>query len=403
MRRRDALSPRRTQAPSRGAASAVIAAVVLAAGSSTRMGQPKLLLPLAGTSLLRRVVEEAVASDAGDTVVVTGAYRDAVERELAGLAVRLVHNPDHARGMSTSLRAGLAALRPETAAALVLLADQPLVDRGIVNALIEVYSRTGARIVQPRYGGEPGHPIVWDRALFGELMAQDGDRGGRDILRRRAGEIAWHELPDAHIRLDVDTPDDYQSLRRAFDPEESPRPAHGHHEDGGAGLGRARFCPSCGGALEERPVEGRSRPVCVECSSVLWHDPKVAVATLIPWRDGVLLGRRAIDPGAGRWSFPSGYVDRGEDVEEAARREVREETGLDVEIAGLVGVYSTAGNPVILIVYAAEVVGGEAHAGPEVSALDGFPVDRLPEMAFEHDDRIVRDWLVMQARRERRG
>jgi len=131
---------------------------------------------------------------------------------------------------------------------------------------------------------------------------------------------------------------------------------------------------------------------------VFWHDPKVAVATLIPWGAGVLLGRRGIDPGLGRWSFPSGYVDRGEDVVEAARREVLEETGLDVDIGGLVGVYSTAGDPVILIVYAAGAVRGLSSPGTEVTALAGFPVYRLPERAFQHDEQIVRSWLAARAR-----
>ena len=122
------------------------------------------------------------------------------------------------------------------------------------------------------------------------------------------------------------------------------------------------------------------------------------MAVVIPWEGGILLGRRAIDPGRGRWSFPSGYVDRGEVLEEAARREVSEEFGVDVRIAGLVGAYSTAGNPVVLLVYAGEIVGGTPGAGPEVDELRAFAPDALPEMAFAHDDRIVRDWLALRAR-----
>lgn len=358
------------------------------------MGEPKLLLTLGGTSLVRRVAEEAVASVADETVVVTGASREAVERELAGLPLRIVHNPDHARGMSTSVRAGLAALAPEMEGALVLLGDQPLVERRVVDCLIGCFRRSGARIVRPRYGDEPSHPILWRRDLFGELMNQQGDQGGREILLRRAGEIVWYELPDAWMGRDVDTPEDYRSLRNALEQPGSPVTQHEHDS------GVPRFCPMCGGSLEEHTIDGRPRPTCGGCGSVLWRDPKVAVATLIPWGPGLLLGRRAIDPGLGRWSFPSGYVDRGEDVEEAARREVVEETGLEVDIDGLVGVYSTTGDPVILIVFAAGAVRGEARPGPEVSALDGFAVDALPEMAFRHDDLIVRDWLALRARQE---
>ena len=145
------------------------------------------------------------------------------------------------------------------------------------------------------------------------------------------------------------------------------------------------------------------RPACPACDLVVWSDPKVAVAVVIPWEGGILLGKRAIDPGRGRWSFPSGYVDRGEVLEEAARREVREEIGADVRLDGLVGAYSAAGNPVVLLVYAGEIVAGVPAAGPEVEELRAFPPDALPDMAFAHDDRIVRDWLAVQARRAGTG
>jgi ADP-ribose pyrophosphatase YjhB (NUDIX family) len=106
----------------------------------------------------------------------------------------------------------------------------------------------------------------------------------------------------------------------------------------------------------------------------------------------LLLNRRATEPGLGRWSFPSGYVDRGEKVEDAAIREVREETGLDVSLGRLIGVYSEVGNPVILIVYAADAWRGEAEAGPEAFEVGWFAPAALPPMAFAHDDQIIRDW-----------
>lgn len=372
----------------------MVDAVVLAAGASTRMGRPKLLLPLDGRGLLRRVVDEALASRVRQTIVVSGAHRVAIEAELAGLPVRLVHNPDYSQGMSTSLRAGLNALPPDAEAVVVLLADQPLVDHAVLDALISEHARSGASIVRPRYAGEPGNPILWSRSLFGELRAQEGDRGGRDLLGLRAGQIAHVEIADRRAGQDVDTPGEYEALVESL--------AHTGSEhtrvDGGA-----RFCPRCGGRLEARIVQDRSRPVCAECESVFWIDPKVAVAVLIPWEGGVLLGRRAIDPGLGLWSFPSGYVDRGERLEEAARREVFEEAGLDVDISGLVGAYSTAGDPVILLVYAGQPrpelgVAANPRPGPEMSELAAFAVDRLPPMAFDHDDRILRDWLALRRR-----
>lgn len=158
-----------------------------------------------------------------------------------------------------------------------------------------------------------------------------------------------------------------------------------------------RFCPSCGGGLRPTDVEGHQRPVCTACGFVYYLDPKVAVAVIVPRGDGIVLGRRAIDPGMGAWSFPSGYVDRGEVVEEAAVREVAEETGLSVAIEGLVGLYSTAGEPVILAVFAARVLGGQLVAGSEMSEVAIFPPDRLPPMAFAHDRRIIADWKRFRA------
>ncbi len=159
-----------------------------------------------------------------------------------------------------------------------------------------------------------------------------------------------------------------------------------------------KFCPACGGALQATDVEGHQRPVCQACGFVYYLDPKVAVAVIVPREDGIVLGRRAIDPGRGAWSFPSGYVDRGEVVEEAAVREVLEEIGLEIQIDGLVGLYSSAGETVVLVVYAASVLGGQLEAGPEMSELGIFPPDQLPPMAFSHDRRIIADWRRFRQR-----
>jgi ADP-ribose pyrophosphatase YjhB (NUDIX family) len=130
---------------------------------------------------------------------------------------------------------------------------------------------------------------------------------------------------------------------------------------------------------------------------VYYVDPKVAVAVIVPREGGIVLGRRAIDPGLGAWSFPSGYVDRGEVLEEAAAREVLEEIGLEVAIENLVGLYSTAGDPVILAVYSARVIEGALRPGPEMSEVAIFPTDKLPPMAFSHDARIIADWQRLRA------
>ena len=158
-----------------------------------------------------------------------------------------------------------------------------------------------------------------------------------------------------------------------------------------------RFCPSCAGTLSTIELEGYERPVCEGCGFVYYLDPKVAVAVIVPSGDGIVLGRRAIDPGRGAWSFPSGYVNRGEVLEEAAIREVEEEIGVKVAIDGLIGLYSSAGETVVLAVYAARVLGGTLEAGPEMSELAVFPPDQLPPMAFSHDRRIIADWQRFRA------
>jgi 8-oxo-dGTP diphosphatase len=161
-----------------------------------------------------------------------------------------------------------------------------------------------------------------------------------------------------------------------------------------------RFCLHCGSALDTREQDGYLRPTCPSCGWIHYEDPKVAVAVLVS-RDGrLLLNRRAIEPGLGAWSFPSGYVNRGERLEEAAVREVKEETGLDVEIEGLFGVYSERGNPVVLIVYTARSATGEAVAGPEVAEVGWFSPEALPPLAFPHDREIIAQWSAAHGRRE---
>jgi 8-oxo-dGTP diphosphatase len=176
----------------------------------------------------------------------------------------------------------------------------------------------------------------------------------------------------------------------------------GHHLEGAAPAppatpavprprGEAAFCQLCGAAVVRRVVDHRERPVCPKCGWTSFADPKVAVAAVVAIDGGVLLCKRAIEPGLGKWSFPAGFVDRGEELRAALAREVREETGLSPDLGRLVGVYSEAGNPVVLVVYAAEAT-GDPRPSAEASELRVFDPDDLPELAFAHDRKIVGDW-----------
>ena len=144
--------------------------------------------------------------------------------------------------------------------------------------------------------------------------------------------------------------------------------------------------------MSERDVAGAVRPACDSCGAVVFLDPKLAVVVIVSSGEKILMVKRDIEPMMGRWSFPSGYVDRGEVVEEAAVREVREETNVEIELERLLGVYSGRGEPVALVAYAARAVGGSAEAGDETQAVGWFSEDELPPPPFPHDDAILRDW-----------
>lgn len=156
-----------------------------------------------------------------------------------------------------------------------------------------------------------------------------------------------------------------------------------------------RFCSGCASALETREVEGQPRPVCPKCGRVVYHDPKVAATCIVERQGNVLMIQRNNQVGYGLWSMPGGYVDRGEIVEEAAAREVQEETGLKVEIHRLVGLFSEKGHPVLVVAFTALETGGRLAAGPEAQAIGFFPLDGLPEMAFPRDKLILEKWQTM--------
>lgn len=150
-----------------------------------------------------------------------------------------------------------------------------------------------------------------------------------------------------------------------------------------------KYCSSCAAVLEMRETAGQMRPVCPVCGRVVYYDPKVAAVTIVARNGKVLLVRRASQPGYGLWSVPGGYVDRGEVVEEAATREVQEETGLKVQVDGLIGVFSEPGKPVIVVAFRGVECGGNLVAGPEALDAGFFSLDELPPLAFPGDSRIL--------------
>lgn len=185
-----------------------VAAIVLAAGQARRMGGPnKLLARFDGKPLVRLIVERALASKAGPVVVVTGHRSAEVTEALAGLEIRLVHNPDYADGLATSLKTGLAAVPESAGGTLVLLADMPGITTTVMDRLVDAFrARPGPAIVLPTVDGKRGNPVLWPRAFFPELMTVTGDTGARHLIARHEEAVERVEIGGA-AGLDVDTPE----------------------------------------------------------------------------------------------------------------------------------------------------------------------------------------------------
>ena len=195
----------------------MISIVILAAGTSTRLGQPKQLLDLGGEPLLRHTLRNALASRAGEVVLVLGHQAEAIRTAVGEHGQQTVINPDFADGQSTSLRAGLDAVADDSDAAIVMLGDQPLVTPMVLDQIIERFERTGAPIVQPVFGETPGNPVLLARSLFPELLEIVGDQGARSVIASHVKEIERVRISDGPPPGDVDTVDDYQVLLKIWD------------------------------------------------------------------------------------------------------------------------------------------------------------------------------------------
>ena len=189
----------------------MIAAVVLAAGASTRFGSQKLLAEVQGAPLVRRTVEQVLAAGLDEVVVVLGREAHAVRAALDELQVRFVVNPDFRAGMSTSLRSGIRDLAPTVEAAIVVLGDQPGISASTIRSLVEEYKRSGQPIVVPVYSGTRGNPVLFDASVFPELASVAGDQGGREVIGRDPSRVATVSFPFA-MPSDVDTVEDYRAL-----------------------------------------------------------------------------------------------------------------------------------------------------------------------------------------------
>jgi len=189
-----------------------VAGILLAAGAATRMGRNKVLLELGGETLLRRAARRALAAGLTPVLVVLGHEAERARAELDGLGCRAVVNPDYARGINTSLSAGVEAVAPGAPAAIVILADMPFVDADMIRAIVARYAETGAPVVASQYGDVTAPPTLYDRSLFPALRGCAGEGRGREVVRRhrhRAAFVAW---PPSAL-ADLDLSDDLERAR----------------------------------------------------------------------------------------------------------------------------------------------------------------------------------------------
>jgi molybdenum cofactor cytidylyltransferase len=190
---------------------AQIAAVVLAAGRSQRMGQPKMLLPWGDTTVIGQVVRTLAQAGVGEIVVVTGGARRQVEAALQDHPVRLVYNPRYEEDqMALSLEVGLASLPAGMEAALVTLGDQPQMQQKVISQVVRAYQENRAPLVFPSYQMHRGHPWIIARSLWGELLDREPPQTLRDFLRPHENLIRYVAVQDDSILRDLDTPADYQ-------------------------------------------------------------------------------------------------------------------------------------------------------------------------------------------------
>jgi CTP:molybdopterin cytidylyltransferase MocA/ADP-ribose pyrophosphatase YjhB (NUDIX family) len=356
-----------------------VAVVVLAAGQATRFGQPKQLLRVGGRPLLERTLDIVRATSLTERVLVTGAHADSVTAAVEPRGFRYVHNPDFATGQASSLQVGLAALPEDIAGAIVMLGDQPLVPPWLLEDMTARFDPAMHDAVRPRYADGPGNPVLLSRALFPELARLRGDVGARDVLRRHAGRILELDYTTRRAPRDVDTPEDFAAFLLDWSASGAPDVP--------------RYCQRCGAEVGFRDVHARYRPVCPRCNFTYFFDPKIAAAVVVEVGGRIVLQRRRNDPGIGKWTFPGGFIDRGEPLREGAAREVLEEVGLEVTDLRLLNVYSEPGETVILVAFATSLQRGVPTTGDESSAVGLFDPHALPELAFHRDALVIADWL----------
>ena len=190
----------------------LIAAIVLAAGLSTRMGRPKLTLPVAEKTVLERVLDAFRSSKVDEIVVVLGANAAQIRKIVRFGNERIVVNPDYRRGMSGSLKAGLGLVEKQADAVIIALGDQPFLAPRTIDGIVDEYLASGAPLVVPVYQGQRGNPVLFDRSLFAQIMRIEGDRGAKSVVNGNEAGLRELRVEDRGTLMDIDTPSDYRKV-----------------------------------------------------------------------------------------------------------------------------------------------------------------------------------------------
>ena len=200
--------------PKSGASQKIISGILLAAGESRRMGQPKLLLPWGNTTMLEKAVDTYLKTKISELIVVVGANQESLKKILIPKPVIVVENPYFQEGMGTSIRKGVEAASNQAEGYLIGLGDQPLITPDIINSLIAVFSNEQPGIALCSYKKKKGHPVIFARRFRQALCNLIGDTGGRTIIRQHGTEVRYVDIGSEAIFIDIDTPDDYQKLNK---------------------------------------------------------------------------------------------------------------------------------------------------------------------------------------------
>lgn len=189
----------------------IISGIILAAGSSKRMGRQKLLLPFRGSTILENVIETITTCESIEEVLLVYEATEVIDR-VKGYDLKAVYNPIAEEGQSTSVIAGVKSSNPKTKAYMFIMGDQPFINKDVVERLIGIWKQNTSSIIVPRYNGKNGMPTIFSEDFKKDLLNITGDKGGRDVIKANPDKVIYVDIDENMAGFDIDTPEDYEEL-----------------------------------------------------------------------------------------------------------------------------------------------------------------------------------------------